>query len=124
MRRRRVVSCLAEVTQQIHSFRASGVKLFQVIYVAASWRRASLISLGILCAGPSLLTFFTITLVAYTNNSTLPEVSEGVGSLTLADADKSHTWWLLLLVGCRCVLEEEGAGRGGEDSDFVHFDAF
>jgi len=55
MRRRRVGACLAESTQQIHSFRASGVRSFQAARVDASdataWRKSD----GSLCRGPVLL---------------------------------------------------------------------
>ena len=54
--RLRVVACLAEMTQQIHSFRASGVRSFQAALVVASAPRASLKSAGVLCTGPGLLT--------------------------------------------------------------------
>jgi|HubBroStandDraft_6_1064221.scaffolds.fasta_scaffold211044_3 hypothetical protein len=54
--RLRVVPCLAEMTQQIHSFRASGVRSFQA--ALASEPRASHKSAGVLCTGPDLLPFF------------------------------------------------------------------
>lgn len=62
IRRLRVVPCLAEMTQQIHSFRASGVRSFQAARVAGSKLRALRISPGVLCTGPGLVSFFAITL--------------------------------------------------------------
>jgi hypothetical protein len=62
MRRLRVVPCLAEITQQIHSFRASGVKSFQAARVVASESRALRKSNGVLCTGPGLLSFLSIML--------------------------------------------------------------
>jgi hypothetical protein len=56
--RLRVGPCLAEMTQQIHSFRASGVRSFQAALVVASEPRASHKSAGVLCRGPGLLPFF------------------------------------------------------------------
>jgi hypothetical protein len=50
------------MTQQIHSFRASGVRSFQAACVVASEPRALLKSAGVLCTGPGLLSFFIITL--------------------------------------------------------------
>jgi hypothetical protein len=58
IRRLRVVPCLAEMTQQIHSFRASGVRSFQAALVVASEPRALHKSAGVLCTGPDLLSFF------------------------------------------------------------------
>lgn len=46
MRRFLVASCLAEVTQQIHSFRASGVMSVQRLLAAASDAMASRKSAG------------------------------------------------------------------------------
>ena len=63
IRRLRVVPCLAEMTQQIHSFRASGVRSFQAACVVASESRASRMSSGVLCTYPSLLSFFIIILM-------------------------------------------------------------
>jgi hypothetical protein len=60
MRWLRVVACLAEVTQQIHSFRASGVKSFQAACVVASKPRAFRKSAGVLCTGPALLSVFVM----------------------------------------------------------------
>lgn len=54
----RVVLCLAEMTQQIHSFRASGVRAFQAALVVASEPRALHKSAGVLCTGPGLSSFF------------------------------------------------------------------
>jgi hypothetical protein len=48
------------MTQQIHSFRASGVRSFQAACVVACAPMASRKSAGILCTGPGLLSFFTI----------------------------------------------------------------
>ena len=62
IRRLRVVLCLAEMTQQIHSFRASGVRSFQAARVVASELRALRTSAGALCRGPGLLWAFTIML--------------------------------------------------------------
>jgi hypothetical protein len=56
--RPRVVACLAEMTQQIHSFRANGVRSFQAALVVASEPRASLKSAGVLCTGPGLFSYF------------------------------------------------------------------
>ena len=56
--RLRVVPSLAETTQQIHSFRASGVRSFQAAFVVASEPRALRKSAGVLCTGPDLLSFF------------------------------------------------------------------
>jgi len=53
MRRFLVVSCLAEVTQQIHSFRASGVISDQRLFVVASDAMAFWKSAGSLCTVPS-----------------------------------------------------------------------
>lgn len=50
----RVVSCFAERTQQIHSFRASGVRSFQAACVFASDLSAMRKSVGDLCTGPGL----------------------------------------------------------------------
>ena len=44
--------CLAELTQQIHSFRANGVKSFQAACAAASEPMALRKSGGVLCRGP------------------------------------------------------------------------
>jgi hypothetical protein len=52
---------LAEMTQQIHSFRASGVRSFQAACVVAFELRAVRISPGILCTGPALVSFLIIT---------------------------------------------------------------
>jgi hypothetical protein len=62
IRRPRVEPCLAEMTQQTHSFRASGVRSFQAACVVASEPRALRISAGVLCAGPGLVLLFAITL--------------------------------------------------------------
>jgi hypothetical protein len=63
MRRLRVVSCFAEMTQQIHSFLASGVKAFQAARVVAAEHNARRKSAGVLCTGPGLtvLLSFIIT---------------------------------------------------------------
>lgn len=61
MLRLRVVPCLAEMTQQIHSFRASGVRSFQAARVVTSERRVLRISSGVLCTGPGLVSFLIIT---------------------------------------------------------------
>ena len=61
MRRPRVVPCLAEVTQQIHSFRASGVSSFQAARVVASEPMASRKSNGLLCMKPALLALLVIS---------------------------------------------------------------
>jgi hypothetical protein len=58
MRRLRVVLCLAEMTQQIHSFRANGVRSFQAACVVASELRALRRSAGALCRGPGKLSLF------------------------------------------------------------------
>jgi hypothetical protein len=60
MRWARVASCLADVTQQIHSFRASGVRLFQAVFVASDESTAFFRSAGILCTGPGLIAFVAI----------------------------------------------------------------
>ena len=62
IRRARVDACLAEVTQQTHSFRASGVRSFQAACVAASELRALRKSAGALCTGPGLVLLFAIGL--------------------------------------------------------------
>jgi hypothetical protein len=62
IRRLRVVSCLAEITQQTHSFRASGVKSFHADCVLASELSALRKSVGALCSGPSL--FVVLSLIA------------------------------------------------------------
>jgi hypothetical protein len=54
----RVASCFAEMTQQIHSFRASGVRLSQAACVVASEASASDKSAGLLCKLPDLLLLF------------------------------------------------------------------
>ena len=59
MRRLRVVLCLAEMTQQIHSFRASGVRSFQATRVVASELRTLRKSAGALCRGAGLRSLFT-----------------------------------------------------------------
>jgi hypothetical protein len=56
--RLRVVPCLAEMTQQIHSFRASGVRSFQAALVVASEPRALHKSAGVLCTRPDFVSFF------------------------------------------------------------------
>ncbi len=60
IRRLRVVPCLAEMIQQIHSFRASGVRSFQDAFVVGSESMALHKSAGVLCTGPGLLSFFTL----------------------------------------------------------------
>jgi hypothetical protein len=60
MRRPRVASCLGEITQQIHSFRASGVRLFQAAWVAGVESTARRKSAGIVCMGAGLLVFFRV----------------------------------------------------------------
>ena len=65
IRRLRVVSCLAEMTQQIHSFRASGVRSCQAARAAAPELRAARISPGSLCTGPGLVSFFTIVCLSH-----------------------------------------------------------
>ena len=57
MRRARVASCLADVTQQIHSLRASGVKLSQQAAIAGSEQRAAAKSAGSLCTVPDASDF-------------------------------------------------------------------
>jgi hypothetical protein len=52
MRRFRVSSCLADVIQQIHSFRASGVMSFQVASAFTWERRACSMSLESLWTVP------------------------------------------------------------------------
>jgi hypothetical protein len=59
----RVASCFAEMTQQVHSFRASGVRLSQAACVVASEASASDKSAGILCKLPDLLLLFITKLV-------------------------------------------------------------
>jgi hypothetical protein len=59
--RLRVVVCLAEMIQQIHSFRASGVRSLQTACVVASELIALRRSAGVLCRGPSLVSLFTIS---------------------------------------------------------------
>ena len=59
IRRLRVVLCLAEMTQQIHSLRASGVRSFQAARVVASELRTLRTSAGVLCRGAGLLSLFT-----------------------------------------------------------------
>lgn len=54
MRRLRVVACFAEVTQQIHSFRASGVRSSQAARTVASEPSAKRKSVGVLWTGPGL----------------------------------------------------------------------
>lgn len=54
IRRMRVASCFAEMTQQTHSFRASGVRPFQAACVVASEASASDKSAGILCTLPAV----------------------------------------------------------------------
>jgi hypothetical protein len=46
------------MTQQIHSFRASGVRSFQAACVVGSEPRALDKSAGVLCTGPGLLSLF------------------------------------------------------------------
>jgi hypothetical protein len=62
MRPLRVASSLAEITQQIHSFLARGVRSFQAACVAASESRALRKSNGALCTRPGLLSFFNVML--------------------------------------------------------------
>jgi hypothetical protein len=50
------------MTQQIHSFRASGVRSFQAACVVASELRALRKSAGVSCTGPDLLSLFIINL--------------------------------------------------------------
>jgi hypothetical protein len=52
MRRRRVSSSLAEVTQQIHSLRARGVMSAHTCLATGSAAMAMRRSAGILCTGP------------------------------------------------------------------------
>ena len=59
IRRLRVVLCLAEMTQQIHSLRASGVRSFQAARVVASELRTLRTSTGVLCRPAGLLSLFT-----------------------------------------------------------------
>ena len=54
IRRLRVISCFAEMTQQIHLFRASGVKSFQAACVFVSEVIAMRKSVGFLCNGAGL----------------------------------------------------------------------
>lgn len=56
--RLRVAPCLAEMIQQIHSFRASGVRSFQAALVAVFEPTALHKSAGVLCTGPGLSSFF------------------------------------------------------------------
>jgi hypothetical protein len=55
---------LAEITQQIHSFRASGVKSSQAARVVACEPTALRKSAGILCTAPGLLSIFIIGLAS------------------------------------------------------------
>jgi hypothetical protein len=55
MRLLRVACCLAEVTQQIHSLRASGVRLFHAAFAGAAESITFRKSAGILCTGPGRL---------------------------------------------------------------------
>lgn len=55
IRRLRVVSCLAEMTQQVHSLRASGVRSSQAARVISSEVSATRKSVGVLCRGPGSL---------------------------------------------------------------------
>jgi hypothetical protein len=56
----RVTSCFAEVTQQIHSFRASGVRPFQAACAVASEQMALRKSNGALCMKLALVSFLAI----------------------------------------------------------------
>ena len=60
IRRQRVVLCLAEMTQQIHSFRARGVRSLQAACAVASELSVLRRSAGALCRGAALLMLFTI----------------------------------------------------------------
>lgn len=53
----RVASSLTEITQQIHSFLARGVRSFQAARAVASESRALRKSTGVLWIGPGLLSF-------------------------------------------------------------------
>ncbi len=80
IRRRRVASCLAEITQQIHSLRASGVRSFQVARAVVDWRTALLKSAGLLCTGSGLIACFATAsslIVAY-NSSRAKGESTGI----------------------------------------------
>jgi hypothetical protein len=50
------------MTQQIHSFRATGVRSFQAASVAASEARALEKSAGVLCTGAGLVSLFIANL--------------------------------------------------------------
>ena len=62
------------MTQQIHSFRASGVRSLQAARAVAPELRAARISLGILCTGPGLVWFFSIIRLSH---HVLPEGNPG-----------------------------------------------
>jgi hypothetical protein len=65
MRRLRVASCFAEMTQQIHSFRASGVRSFQAARVVACERSAKVKSAGALCTGPGLTVLISFMALSF-----------------------------------------------------------
>lgn len=65
----RVLSCFTNVTQHIHSFRASGVKLSQMPSARVSAESESRKSEGILCAVPLEIVFGVIRTVYTRQNS-------------------------------------------------------
>lgn len=54
----RVVSCLAEMIQQIHSLRASGVRSLHAARISSELS-AIRKSVGVLCTGPTLIVLFS-----------------------------------------------------------------
>lgn len=60
MRRSRVLASFAEVIQQIHSLRASGVMSSQAAYAALSVASAFFRSAGSACTGPAAVCFLAI----------------------------------------------------------------
>lgn len=80
MRRSRVFASFAEVTQQIHSLRASGVMSSQVALAALSLASAFFMSAGSICTGPPAVSFLPM-LRFYQEDKKLTEACLKVASL-------------------------------------------
>ena len=69
------------MTQQIHSFRASGVRSFQAARIVASESRALRKSTGVLWTGPGLLSLFIVILHRWNLQSKQPFNPDVLGQL-------------------------------------------
>lgn len=77
MRRSRVCASFAEVTQQTHSLRASGVMSSQVAFAALSVASAFFRSAGSACTGPAAVSFLAMP----QSYQVVPSVGRDVTSL-------------------------------------------